>query len=66
MEFRKSYLIILLGMFLISFASATITVSVNTTRPIFDVALVEDDGTELLEANTNYYFQCVVGAYGYN
>ena len=49
---------------MISFASATITVYINETRPIFSLELVEDDGTELLNDNTNFYFQCFVSGQG--
>ena len=62
---RKLFLLLCLGICLISFTSATINVYGNTTRPIFNVELVEDDGNNLLEDNTNYYFQCFVGSYGY-
>jgi len=62
---KKILLIFILGMFFIGFISATVTVSVNTTRPVFYAELVEDDGTDLLEAGSNYYFQCFVGGYGY-
>ena len=62
---RKLFLLLCLGICLISFTSATINVYGNTTRPIFNVELVEDDGNNLLEDNTNYYFQCFIGNYGY-
>ena len=52
--------------FLISLTSATVTVSTNSTRPVFYATLTPDDGTNQLEDNTNYYFQCFVGGYGYD
>lgn len=62
---RKIYLTIILGMFLISFASATVTISVNGTRPTFEATLVADDSTNQLDVDTNYYFQCFLAACPY-
>ena len=46
-------------------ADASVQVSVNTTRPVFHISLAQDDGTDQLAADTNYYFQCFLGGYGY-
>lgn len=62
----KKLILLLMIVMMFSLVSATITVSVNATRPVFGLELVEDDGTELLDDNTNYYFQCFIGGYGYN
>ncbi len=62
---KKLFLFLILGVFLISFISATVTVSTNSTRPVFYATLTPDDGTNQLEDNTNYYFQCFIGGYGY-
>ncbi len=65
---KRLLLIILLGLFLISFVSATINVYANTTRPVFNIKLIVSNGTASTELfdNTNYYFQCFIGGYGYN
>lgn len=61
----KFILIMVIGIFLISFTSATINVYANITRPTFAIELIESNGTNELNESTNYYFQCFVGGYGY-
>ena len=62
---KKLLLLLFLGIFLISFASATINVYANSTRPVFYAELLESNGTDELNSSTNYYFQCFVGGYQY-
>jgi hypothetical protein len=63
---KKIYLAFIFGIFLLGIVSATVTVSVNTTRPVFYAELAKSDGTNNLSIGDNYYFQCFVGGYGYN
>lgn len=64
---KKLLFSLLLGIFLISlnFASADVIVSVNGTRPTFNLELIQSDGTYELSSGTNYYFQCIVSDRSY-
>jgi len=64
---KKIFLILALGIFLISLVSAEVIITANTTRPHFNLELRECNGGETpMQENTNYYFQCFMGNYGYH
>ena len=59
----RKIILLLMFIMMLGLTSATITVYINETRPTFNLELVEDDGTELLNDNTNFYFQCYLGGF---
>ena len=61
----RKIILILMFVMMLGLTSATVTVYINETRPTFNLELVEDDGTELLNDNTNFYFQCYVSVVRY-